>query len=195
MEEPLQLPDIRARRDGVLKKEVNLESLRFQTVSIYLAAVGLIVGLSSSSRAIGALLLVISAGLWILDLRNRDLVGVLREKGRRLEETINKLAEIEEAEAVSIFNPSGEREGVKVGFFFFRVYLKSKPDAARKLSSVVAHQVGIDLIVFGVMGYAVHLIVARGGWYWLDGLIPVAFVLGIVGLLSLLDWADVQLPE
>ena len=62
-----------------------------QTLSLFLAAVGLMVGLGQKSRSVGALLLLIGAGLWILDLRNRALLRAYRSIGMMVEQRMRGL--------------------------------------------------------------------------------------------------------
>src|SRR4051812_28482061 len=83
--------DLRAKHQAATDCERTTTQLRFQTLSLFLAAVGLIVGLGHQSRSVGALLLLIGAGLWILDLRNRALLQAYRKTGLIIEERMNTL--------------------------------------------------------------------------------------------------------
>jgi hypothetical protein len=74
--------DLRVKHQGAIESERTTTQLRFQMLSLFLAAVGLLVGLGHQSRSVGVLLLVFTAGLWILDLRNRALLDLFREIGR-----------------------------------------------------------------------------------------------------------------
>ena len=64
-----------------------MTSARFQTVAIYLAALGLILSRGGSpSQLTSLLILVVSIGLWLLDLRNRDVLFEVGERGTSIEE-------------------------------------------------------------------------------------------------------------
>lgn len=73
--------DLRLEYQAVCDYELTVSKMRFQTLSLFLAAVGFIVGLSNPTQAIGVLLLSLSFGLWIIDLRNRTLLNRYREMG------------------------------------------------------------------------------------------------------------------
>jgi 4-amino-4-deoxy-L-arabinose transferase-like glycosyltransferase len=62
-----------------------MTQMRFQTLAIFLAAVGFIVGLGHLSRPTGALLFLLTLGLWIIDLRSRDRLSKWRDWGAMLE--------------------------------------------------------------------------------------------------------------
>ena len=72
---PEQTPeDVRAEYGVIGMYTSAMTGARFQTVAIYLAALGLILSRGSPSQLTSLLILVVSVGLWLLDLRNRDAV-------------------------------------------------------------------------------------------------------------------------
>jgi hypothetical protein len=164
--------DLRTKHQAATDCERTTTQLRFQTLSLFLAAVGLIVGLGQQSRSVGALLLLIGAGLWVLDLRNRALLQAYRSVGMKVEERMNELNG--GSGGVFVENPPGKLTATRIGFFTWQGHLRGR------LAGLVSYQVGIDLIVFGVMGYGVRLLVHRRGWVQLDALVPVLVVLAAV---------------
>jgi hypothetical protein len=145
---------------------------RFQTVAIYLAAIGLIVGRSEPSRLTALLMLVVSFGLWVLDLRNRDVLDRLGERGSRIE-----------SEAWgSRFDPNATKGGA--GFFLDspvppRLRLLTANPVAVPRSWFLTHAFGIDVVFLGVIGYAIALLAGADSWPWLlTALAPL--VVGIV---------------
>jgi hypothetical protein len=84
-EHSAEIEDRRAKYRAVVDYEIAMTQMRFQTLAIFLAAVGFIVGLGHLSRSIGALLLSITLGLWIIDLRSRDVLSKWRRVGATLE--------------------------------------------------------------------------------------------------------------
>jgi hypothetical protein len=81
-----QTEDRRAKYRAVVDYELAMTQARFQTLAIFIAAVGFVVGRGHLSPSTGALFLLISVGLWIVDLRNRDVLVEWRSVGRDLEE-------------------------------------------------------------------------------------------------------------
>ena len=135
-----------------------LTSARFQTVAIYLAAIGLIVSRGKPDRLTAALILAISLGLWILDLRNRDVLWRLGERGIWIE--------------CKLWDYPIDRDSKKGGRGFFldgRV-----PARFRTLTSdpvpnpfprwFLTHAFGIDLVFLGVIGYAFVLLADANDW-------------------------------
>jgi hypothetical protein len=124
--------NLRTKFEAVAAIERSTTQLRFQTLSLFLAAVGLIVGFGHQSRAIGALLLVISIGLWILDLRNRDLLWTFRNIGMKLEERMNEING--GSDGVFLDNPPGQLKEARFGLFIWQ-------DAIRaQLAGLIAYQ-------------------------------------------------------
>jgi hypothetical protein len=65
-----EIEDRRLKYRTLVDYEIAMTQMRFQTLAIFLAAVGFIVGLGHYSRWVGGLLLAITLGLWIIDLRS-----------------------------------------------------------------------------------------------------------------------------
>ena len=78
--------DRRLKYKTLVDYEIAMTQMRFQTLAIFLAAVGFIVGLGHYSRWVGALLLSITLGLWIIDLRSRDMLSKFRDWGDAVED-------------------------------------------------------------------------------------------------------------
>jgi hypothetical protein len=130
-----------------------MTGMRFQTVSIFLAAVGLIAMSGSQSASTGTLILVVSIGLWVLDLRNRDVLRRLGDRGIQIER-----------DAWRYENQEG-RDG-RSGFFLdrdvpprIRFLIWGPLTPPRALGRLLTHAVGIDVVFLGVAGYAIALIV------------------------------------
>jgi hypothetical protein len=163
--------DVRASHAAIASTEIAVTQLRFQTLTVYLAAVGFIVGLGQPRRSIGALLLVITLGLWILDLRNRDLLSLFRTAGR--------LAEAQ----MDVENDAGyfqSRAPGKVTAAQFGL-LNQQIRVGAGVAGLISFQVGIDVVFFGVMGYAIRLVIGRGGWWNAVMLVPLA--VAVIGAL------------
>lgn len=155
MDEPEQRrEDVRANHAAIAGAEIAVTQLRFQTLTVYLAAVGFIVGLGEPRRRIGALLLVITLGLWVLDLRNRDLLSSFRGAGRKVEQHM----EVEADAGYFQSRTPGQITRAQFGL------LNQQTPVGRCVAGLISFQVGIDIVFFGVMGYAVRLVIGRGGW-------------------------------
>jgi hypothetical protein len=130
-----------------------MTGMRFQTVTIFLAAVGLLANSGNQSLRTGVLILVVSTGLWVLDLRNRDVLRRLGDRGIQIES---------EAWRDEVQKSDDSRSG----FFLdrdaparirFLIWGPWTPPGA--LGRLVRHAVGIDVVFLGVAGYAIALIV------------------------------------
>src|ERR671922_1969222 len=148
---------------------------RFQTVAIYLAAIGLIVSQGEPSRLAALLMLVVSFGLWVLDLRNRDVLERLGERGSR----------IESEGWGSRFEPNAKKGGA--GFFLdspvpprIRLLMTDSIAVRKPIPPwFLTHAFGIDVVFLGVIGYAIALLADADDWPWaLTALAPL--VVGIV---------------
>ena len=141
---------------------IAMTGARFQTVAIYLAAVGLIVGRGEPSHLTALLIFVVSVGLWVLDLRNRDVLGRLGERGSWIER-----------EGWGYRSDPEAKEG-GVGFFLD----SPVPPRLRFLTTdpvvvpnqlppwVLTHAFGIDVVFLGVIGYAIAVLVDADQWPW-----------------------------
>jgi hypothetical protein len=137
-----------------------MTGMRFQTVTIFLAAIGLIASSGNQSPRTGGLILVVSIGLWVLDLRNRDVLRRLGERGSQIEkhEWLNKTH-------ARRYNDE-EAHDLRFGFFLdhdaparIRFLIWGPWTPPERLSRFVRHAVGIDLVFVGAAGYAIALLV------------------------------------
>lgn len=128
-----------------------MTGMRFQTVTIFLAAVGLIATSGSQSPRAGGLILVLSLGLWILDLRNRDVLRRLGDRGIEIEK--NDWHYQDRAAGHSGFFLDRDR---RAGIHFLIWGPWYPPEL---LGRFVRHAVAIDIVFFGVAVYAIALII------------------------------------
>ncbi|HEX3266967.1 MAG TPA: hypothetical protein VHQ98_03175 [Gaiellaceae bacterium] len=144
--------DRRAKYRAIVDYELAMTQARFQTLAIFFAAVGFIVGLGHFSRSIGALLLFVTSGLWIIDVRSRDSLDKWRRAGQCLEEDM--LA------AGGLFSSRIDRtESVRFGFF------AAKWPVEGWLAGWFVFQVGADVIFSSVFGFAIALLCGETGWW------------------------------
>ena len=179
---PEQTPeDLRAEYGVIGTYTTAMTSARFQTVAIYLAALGLILSRRGSPSPLTSLLiLVVSVGLWLLDLRNRDVLWRLGERGTWIEQ--HAWGHSKRAKPTT----GGD------GFFLdsevpprLRLLMTHPVGVPTPVRWVISHAFGIDTIFLGVIGYAIALLAHATTWpCLLIALIPLA--LGIV-VAALLD--------
>jgi hypothetical protein len=132
---------------------------RFQTIAIYLAAIGLIVSGGPPSSLSALLILIVSFGLWALDLRNRDLLARLGERGVWIEGKWGYHADPE------------PKEGGR-GFFLdapvpprLRLLTLKALSVPKPLSPwIFTHAFGVDLVFLGVIGYALARLAGADDW-------------------------------
>lgn len=131
-----------------------MTGMRFQTVAIYLAALGLILGREGTpSWPTLSLILVVSVGLWILDLRNRDILQRLGDRGKEIEQSFWSYP-----------------EGSETGFFLDRevkaqlklATFKISPNSKLLPRRLISHAFAIDLIFVAVIGYAILVLALPG---------------------------------
>jgi hypothetical protein len=142
-----EIEDRRLKYRALVDYEIAMTQMRFQTLAIFLAAVGFIVGLGHYSRWTGGLLLAITLGLWIIDLRNRDMLSKFRDWGEIVEDGLLV------PESRQFRDRTGVAQEVRFGLFFSRRW--TIRGRARRL---VAFQLGIDIIFLGVIGFAIALL-------------------------------------
>jgi hypothetical protein len=130
-----------------------MTGMRFQTVTIFLAAVGLIVSGDNEEPWSGLLILILSIGLWILDLRNRDLLRKLGDRGIQIERH-------------EWDYPDQEEDGVRSGFFLdrdaqanIRLLAWGPWTPPPFIGRFVRHAVAIDIVFLGVAIYAISLLI------------------------------------
>jgi hypothetical protein len=123
-----------------------MTGMRFQTVTIFLAAVGLITTRSGQSPRTGALILVVSIGLWLLDLRNRDVLRRLGNRGKRIESEYWLYAAQHCDAGRRGFFLDGEVPA-EVEFLLWRGW--TPPGL---LNRVIAHAFAIDIVFLGIAG-------------------------------------------
>jgi hypothetical protein len=128
-----------------------MTGMRFQTVTIFLAGVGLLASSGNQSSRTGALILVVSVGLWILDLRNRDVLRRLGDRGIQIEEAWHYNDQGAPGHD-GFFLDREKRAGIQ-----FLIWGPWYP--RRDLGRFVRHAVGIDIVFLGVAGYAIALLI------------------------------------
>jgi hypothetical protein len=116
---------------------------RFQTLGLFLVALGFIVG--RSDRWVAALVLILAVGLWIVELKTRALLDALGAEGRRMERDLGGGAFT--AQDPRALGPDAYRyvdvgAGWRVPFPF-----------------QLRHTLGLDLVYVGVMIWALVLLV------------------------------------
>jgi hypothetical protein len=81
-------PDaVRAEYAALTSYVTSLVGHRFTILGFYLAAVGFIVG-GNATRADGFLLIGITVGLWLMEVRNRSLTSNLSKRGAQIEREV-----------------------------------------------------------------------------------------------------------
>lgn len=141
-----EIEDRHLKYRALVDYEIAMTQMRFQTLAIFLAAVGFIVGLGHYSRWVGGLLLFITLGLWIIDLRSRDMLSKFREWGETVEDglLVKKSRQFRDRVGVA--------PDVRFGLFAIRWTIRGRA------TRLVAFQVGIDIIFLGVIGFAIALL-------------------------------------
>jgi hypothetical protein len=178
--EPMtQTEDRRAKYKAVVDYEIAMTQARFQTLAIFIAAVGFVVGRGHLSRPTAALFLLITVGLWIVDLRNRDVLAKWRSVGRDLEEEMLDGDELDQTLDGwgRLFPPErlGRNKELKLGVFATKHPIKGR------MAGVLVHQFGVDVIFSAVIGFAVALLCGQSGW---PGALIVAGVVALFALLA-----------
>ena len=116
---------------------------RFQTLGLFLVALGFIV--SRNDRWVAALVLILALGLWIVELRTRALLDALGEEGRRMERVLGGGAFT--AQYPGTLGPDAYR------------YVEVGPGWRVRLPFRARHTLGLDLVYVGVMIWALLLLV------------------------------------
>ncbi len=158
--------NLRAEYGALSSYVTAMTGMRFQTLAIYLAAIGLIVSGGAVSSLNALLILVVSFGLWVLDLRNRDILWRLGERGQKIERIWGELSSKKPEEA-------SEKGGA--GFFLdsgvpprVRLLTLDPLTISKPLSPwSVTHALAIDVVFLGVIGYAIALLAGADDWPWL----------------------------
>jgi hypothetical protein len=167
--------DLRTEYGVIGSYTTALTGARFQTVAIYLAAVGLIASNGAPSRLTATLMLVVSVGLWLLELRNRDMLERLGERGTRIEKKEWRYRPVSkrESEGGSERGPKPGSIPTKGGAGFFldgpvrprlRLLTTDPIEIPEPLAWFLTHAFAIDLVFLGVIGYAIALLADVGGW-------------------------------
>ena len=134
-----------------------MTGLRFQLMGLYLAAVGFIFSRGTPSSLNAALILGVSIGLWILDLRNRDLLARHGERGRKIERAWGYgEGAFSEAGGDGFFHDEKVPPRLRIFVFEFPGH------RGMRWERVISHGVGIDLVFLGVIVYAVVLLAWPG---------------------------------
>ncbi|MEP6642372.1 MAG: hypothetical protein ABJB93_10750 [Gaiellales bacterium] len=116
---------------------------RFQTLGFFLVALGFIV--NRNDRSVAILVLILAAGLWIVELKTRVLLDALGEEGRSMERDLGGGAFT--AQYPETLGPDAYRH-VEVGAGW-RVPFPFQ----------LRHTLGLDLVYVGVILWALVLLV------------------------------------
>jgi hypothetical protein len=116
---------------------------RFQTLGLFLVALGFIV--SRNDRWVASLVLILAAGLWMVELKTRALLDALGKEGRRMERAIGRGAFT--AQYRGALGPDPYRE-VEVGAGW-----------RKRFPFELRHTLGLDVVYIGVMVWATVLLV------------------------------------
>jgi hypothetical protein len=131
-----------------------MTGMRFQTMAIYIAALGFVVSRGAPKPSTLALILALSVGLWILDLRNREILRRLGDRGK----------EIEEAEwgypksSAAFFRSRKVRAKLQIATF----EIDPKCEGLRLPRRFISHAFAIDLVFLTVIVYAILLLALPG---------------------------------
>jgi hypothetical protein len=116
---------------------------RFQTLGLFLVALGFIV--NRNDRWVAALVLILAAGLWMVELKTRALLDALGAEGRRMELGLGGGAFT--AQDPAALGPTAYRQ-VEVG-----------PGWRVTFPFTLRHTLGLDVVYIGVMIWAALLLV------------------------------------
>jgi hypothetical protein len=142
--------DVRTEYAVIASYVTAMTGMRFQTVTIFLAAVGLIATAGNQSPRTGLLILVVSIGLWILDLRNREILRRLGARGSHIEEHEWRYEDRGAAGPSGFFLDGEKRAGIRL--------LGLEPWVPHGLAGrALRHEFAIDVVFVGVAAYAVTL--------------------------------------
>lgn len=170
MSDPDPKPENLRAEYGVLASYITaMTGMRFQTIAIYLAAIGLIVSAGTPSSLSALLILVVSLGLWVLDLRNRDVLHRLGERGQMIERIWGHRVELSSTDRKELPKEGG------AGFFLdsvvpprIRLLTLDARNIPKPISPwALTHAFGIDVVFLGVIGYAIALLTDANDWPWL----------------------------
>lgn len=147
------LANLRAEYSVIGSYVTAMTGMRFQTVAIYLAALGLIVGRGTPPWPTLLLIVVVSVGLWILDLRNREILRRLGDRGKDIEQRFWRYP-----------------EGSQTGFFLDREVRANLRIMTREIVPTstwlplrfISHAFAIDLVFLGVIAYAILVLALPG---------------------------------
>jgi hypothetical protein len=130
-----------------------MTGMRFQTMAIYIAALGFVVSRGAPKPSTLALILALSVGLWILDLRNREILRRLGDRGKEIE------AEWGDPESpAAFFRGRNVRAKLQIATFEFAPKCKG----LRLPRRFISHALAIDLVFLTVIVYAILLLALPG---------------------------------
>ena len=107
----------------------------------------------------GGLLLAITLGLWIIDLRNRDMLSKFRDWGEIVEDGLLI------PESRQFRDRTGVAPEVRFGLFFFKALDDPRPGPTPGSHSTL----GIDIIFLGVIVFAIALLCGVTRWSFEPG--------------------------
>lgn len=138
-------------------------TFRFTTLGFFLASVGLIVNAPIKSCHQGTLLLLITIGLWIVELRNRSLFRCLANRAIQIERDCWGYKHFTNAYHPyysRMFKDKPDPEGdpthsptTRPRFEKTRIFGLS---ISHPVSGLFSHTIGIDIIYAGIVGYAIY---------------------------------------
>ena len=149
--------DLRAEYSVIGSYVTKMTGLRFQTMTIYIAALGFIVSQGTPEWPTVLLILAVSLGLWILELRNRDLLHKLGERGRVIEGDYWKYPRASKTDdpGAGFFLDEDVPATLRIGTFVMT-------PKSERLGQLISHEFGIDLIFLAVIAYAILLLALPG---------------------------------
>ena len=157
--------NLRTEYDALTRYFTTVIQFRFTTAAFFIAAVGLIVGLKTEpTPAHYVLLFLFALGIWIVELRHRSLFRELLTRGRQIEREwgypsgtkekswafLSQMTPYEARDELLARNataPCPDTTPLKTKILWFRT--------TSALSKFFRHTVGLDIIYFSTMGYAI----------------------------------------
>jgi len=130
-------------------------TFRFTTVAFFIAAVAFILRIDKLDFEHYLLLLLISLGIWIIELRNRAIFDNLLRRGRKIEEywgSINRgdLPFYSHMTPIEIYK---DRKIVPDNVQFFD---KTRIAGFHRFSArYISHTLGLDIVYLSVIGYSI----------------------------------------
>jgi hypothetical protein len=145
-------------------------TFRFTVLSFFLATVGLVLSADHVEHT-GLVLIGLATTAWLLDLRNRVLLGVLGRRGKEIEGFWNN-EDAQYFQPYTYHNHGRDCRPNPISIYGITVAVSQGRSLAEKLTH---HALAIDFLIALTIGYGLHLICG-----WALGAGCIAFVLGLV---------------